>query len=197
MVESAEVEEVKSPGQEDEGEEISEVYKDNAANEIFTTEHSRKFTVSNPHDHHGHIVYDVVGIDDKGRFEVPRRYNDFHCLHEQLAKRWPGIIVPELPKKSSFSAISAKGKDEAYLAERRFFLERFMRQLSAWDFVINGEECQIFFRTQHGDVGKQLSKLPALTSQQIYERLTSGLQIGTDDYDEGQVAKADRVITDF
>ena len=39
MVESAEVEETKVIGQEDEGEEISEVYKDNAANMIFTTEH--------------------------------------------------------------------------------------------------------------------------------------------------------------
>ena len=128
MVESAEqYEEGKSPAPGDEEAEISEVYTDNIANQIFTTEHSRQFTVSNPHDHNGHIVYDVVGVDEKGKFEVMRRYNDFFCLHEQLAKRWPGIIVPELPKKSSFSAISAKGKDEAYLAERRFFLERFLR----------------------------------------------------------------------
>ena len=140
MVESAEIEEVKSPAQDEEAE-ISEVYTDNAANDIFTTEKSRQFTVSNPHDHHGHVVYDVVGVDAKGQFDIKRRYNDFFCLHEQLSKRWPGIIVPELPKKSKFSAISNQGKDEAYLAERRFFLERFLRKLSAWDFVINGEEC--------------------------------------------------------
>ena len=39
--------------------------------------------------------------------------------------------------------------------------------------------------------------MPSLSSQQIFERLTSGLQIEQCDYDEGQVAKADRVITDF
>ena len=65
MVESTEIEEVKSPAQDEEAE-ISEVYADNAANDIFTTEKSRQFTVSNPHDHHGHVVYDVVGVDDKG-----------------------------------------------------------------------------------------------------------------------------------
>ena len=40
MVESTEIEEVKSPAQDEEAE-ISEVYADNAANDIFTTEKSR------------------------------------------------------------------------------------------------------------------------------------------------------------
>ena len=64
------------------------------AGDILTDEVGLQFSVSNPHDYHGHIVYDVKGVDRQGVFECKRRYNEFDSLHEQLTKRWPGILIP-------------------------------------------------------------------------------------------------------
>ena len=147
MVESAYTEEEYkggSPSKGDKGEEageISEMYTNNKASDMFTDDYTIKFTVRNPHDYHGHIVYEVEGEDEKGTFNVNRRYNDFFALHEQLTKRWPGIIVPQIPAKSKFSSITNQGKDTVFLQERRFYLERFLRKLAKFRFVINGEEC--------------------------------------------------------
>ena len=74
--------------------ETGEVYDDNEATNFFGSEFSSRFTVRNPQDSHGHIVYEVSGVDKEGDFMVKRRYNDFHSLHDHLTKRWPGIIVP-------------------------------------------------------------------------------------------------------
>ena len=94
------------------------------------------------------------------------------------------MIVPQIPAKSKFSSITAQGKDEVFLQERRFYLERFMRKLSRFDYIINGEECKIFTRSNQ-DVSKALGKLPALTSEEMYNRLSESLSINVKDYDEG------------
>ena len=195
MVETTE-EESKGPKQGEELAEIGEIYDDNEATDPFADEFSIKFTVRNPQDYHGHIVYEVSGVDEEGDFMVKRRYNDFYIFHEQLAKRWPGVIVPQIPAKSKFSSITAQGKDEVFLQERRFYLERFMRKLSRFDYIINGEECNIFFRSSQ-DVSKALNKLPALSSEDMYKRLSESLNISVKDYDEGQVAKFDTIIAGF
>ena len=159
-------EEYKGEPKGEEAAEISEMYTDDKANDMFTDEYTIKFTVRNPQDSHGHIVYEVTGEDTNGSFDVKRRYNDFFELHAQLTKRWPGIIIPNIPAKSKFSSITNQGKDAVFLQERRYYLERFLRKLARFKFVINGEECQLFFRNSTGgDIGKLLGKLPALTSE--------------------------------
>lgn len=62
-------------------------------------------------------------------------------------------------------------KDIIFLQERRFYLERFLRKLSQYDFIINGEEFQVFSRPQGLDVEKSLSRLVKMTSSQMYERI--------------------------
>ena len=80
-------------------------------------------------------MYDVKGVDSKGQFECKRRYNEFHQLHETLTKRWPDILIPQIPKKKSIG-----NKDRVYLMERRFYLERFIRNLAKFDFLIESPE---------------------------------------------------------
>ena len=58
------------------------------------------FQVTNPHNVNGRMTYDVKGMDEKGPFEVKRRYNDFSLLHEKLTERWPGINIPPIPTKN-------------------------------------------------------------------------------------------------
>ena len=71
-----------------------------------------------------------------------------------------------------------------------------MRKLSRFDYIINGEECKIFTRSNQ-DVSKALGKLPALTSEEMYNRLSESLSINVKDYDEGQIAKFDTIIAGF
>lgn len=42
-----------------------------------------------------------------------------------------------------------------YIIERRYYLERFLRKLSKFDFLINSEEFLLFSRP-NGDIGKML-----------------------------------------
>jgi len=72
-------------------------------------------------------------------------------------------------------------KDTIFLQERRFYLERFMRKMSRYDFIINSQEFQIFARPQGLEVEKSLNKLPKLSSSQLYDRLKEATM--TDDLD--------------
>ena len=119
-----------------------------------------------PQDFNGHIVYNVRGKDQQGEWECKRRYNEFFLLQECLAKRWPSIVLPLVPPKKAVG-----NKDLIFLQERRFYLERFLRKLAQYDFIINSQEFQIFARPQGLEVDKSLSRLPKMSSSQLYDRL--------------------------
>ena len=55
-------------------------------------------------------------------------------------------------------------KDIIFLQERRFYLERFIRKLAQYDFIINSEEFQLFCRPQGLDVEKSLTRLIKMSS---------------------------------
>mmetsp|Transcript_1850 Transcript_1850/g.2803 ORF Transcript_1850/g.2803 Transcript_1850/m.2803 type:complete len:145 (+) Transcript_1850:48-482(+) len=103
--------------------------------DLFADQRSLEFSVRDPQDMGGHIVYVVKGKDSSGEFEVKRRYNEFFLLQDCLQKRWPGILLPQVPPKKAMG-----NKDIVFLQERRFYLERFLRKLCAFEFIIDGEE---------------------------------------------------------
>ena len=107
-------------------------------------------------------------------------------------KRWPGIFIPQIPKKKAIG-----NKDRVYLMERRFYLERFLRNLAKFDFIIESPEFQIFARPTAGEVDRSLNKMPKLSPDQLYERVKTAT--GCDDaaYDERQKEQFDRAITEF
>jgi hypothetical protein len=47
----------------------------------------------------GFYTYLITGSDDKGSFEMRRRYNDFFYFREALTKQWPGVYIPPIPEK--------------------------------------------------------------------------------------------------
>lgn len=131
-----------------------EVY--NQSNDVLEDSNEASWKVFNPQIKNGHVEYSCKGQDDNGTWEGDRRFNEFYKMVEQLDKRWPGIPIPTLPPKKVIG-----NKDLKFINERRFYLERFLKKLSAFKYIINSEEFQVFARPQ-GDIEKTLSKLPAI-----------------------------------
>jgi len=45
------------------------------------------------------------------------------------------MLIPQIPKKKAIG-----NKDRVYLMERRFYLERFIRGLAKYSFLVNSTE---------------------------------------------------------
>ena len=56
------------------------VYAAQEKGDLDSTDKTNMFTVRDPTDFNGHIVYNVKGTDLQGEFECKRRYNEFFCL---------------------------------------------------------------------------------------------------------------------
>lgn len=135
---------------------------------------SLKFTVSNPVKVSGHIKYTVTGEDQDGQFEETRRYKEFFALRVVLVSRWPGIYIPAIPEKQLVG-----NKDVKFIEERRMLLERFMKELSRFDYLINSKEFRTFAR-ERGDIEKLLSSLLRQTPMQILEKYRLNFKIDED-----------------
>jgi hypothetical protein len=92
-------------------------------------------------DRGGHIVYKCRGADNQGTWEGERRYNNFFALREKMEQRWPGIPIPQLPPKK---VLGSKGLK--FINERRFYLERFLKKMATFPFLVNSAEFQAFSR---------------------------------------------------
>ena len=127
-------------------------------------ESSSKFSVTNPikmSDTAGLgigavIKYTVIGFDSQGRFEVQRRYNEFMALQKALNESWPGCYVPAIPEKQFIG-----DKDEQFVEERRQLLERFICELSKYNYLVESREFQIFARGE----GEQTSNFETLVKE--------------------------------
>jgi len=119
----------------------------------------------------GHIKYTVKGEDSEGDFEEVRRFKDFYALRNALVSRWPGVYIPAIPGKKMMG-----NKDEKFVEERRCLLERFMKELSKFDYLIHSKEFKIFAR-EKGDIEKILTALQKQTPMQILEKYRLNFKI--------------------
>jgi hypothetical protein len=147
------------------------------------------FTVSNPTKVGSVIKYSVVGQDSEGRFESQRRFNEFYTLRKVLKERWPGCYIPCIPEKKSVNIDLSKSnplewslagnKDGIFIEERRALLERFLRELARYDFIIESKEFKIFSRGA-GEIDDQLNKLPKQSALAILEKYRLNFKIDED-----------------
>ena len=77
-------------------------------------------------------MYACKGTDSNGSWEGQRRFNEFYMLHQKLEKRWPGVPIPQLPPKKAVG-----NKDIKFINERRFYLERFLKKMAQFPFMLN------------------------------------------------------------
>jgi hypothetical protein len=81
-----------------------------------------------------------------------------------LNERWPGCYVPAIPEKQMTG-----DKDDGFIAERRQLLERFLRECTKYDFLVECREFKIFTRSTT-DATDALQNLPSLTPAMILEK---------------------------
>jgi hypothetical protein len=118
-----------------------------------------EYSVANPQDISGSIHYEVKGKDRAGLWEGKRRYNEFFLLSECLNKRFPGVPLPILPEKQAFG-----NKDIIFLRDRTFYLQRYLRKLARFDFILESPEFQLFSRPQGLNISKALEKLMPMST---------------------------------
>mmetsp|Transcript_33621 Transcript_33621/g.32659 ORF Transcript_33621/g.32659 Transcript_33621/m.32659 type:complete len:131 (+) Transcript_33621:228-620(+) len=106
-----------------------------------------------------------------------RRYNDFFALHQALCQRWPGMYIPNIPPKQAIG-----NKDMKFILDRRYYLERFLRKIAKYDYLMNSEEFAMFARPT-GDIEKTLAKIPRLPTGTIIERIRGVTEINEKRYD--------------
>jgi len=124
-------------------------------------------------------------------WEGDRRYNEFHKLHEKLDQRWPGIPLPMLPPKKAIG-----NKDIKFINERRFYLERFLKKMSAFEYILNSQEFTIFSRP-NGDSEKMLGAVPKSSSGDIVEKYREVLGIQEHMVDPIEKDKLDQQCLEF
>ena len=134
----------------------------------------QQFSVSNPIKAGGHIKYSVNGVDSTGGFEESRRFREFYALKNALSSRWPGVYIPALPEKKLMG-----NNDDKFVEERRSLLERFMKELAKYDYLIHSQEFKTFARDR-GDLEKILGSLTKQTPFQVLEKYRQNFNVEED-----------------
>ena len=116
-----------------------------------------KFSVTNPVKVGGHFKYTVQGVDDEGEFKEQRRFREFNALSLTLRMRWPGCYVPAIPEKQLINT-----NDSQFIEDRSQLLERFMKEIAKFDYIVFSKEFKVFVRGQ-GEIDKVLNALPKQT----------------------------------
>jgi sorting nexin-1/2 len=86
-------------------------------------------------------------------------------------------------------------KEEKFLEERRYFLERFLQKMATVDFILTSDEFKVFSRL-NGDIEKALSSLPKLSPDLILDRFKNSFEVECSPTKE-KCLHSKAVISDF
>ena len=101
--------------------------------------------------------------------------------------------IPQIPPKKTIG-----NKDVKFINERRFYLERFLKKMASYPYVLNSAEFQAFARPQAGgDIEKLLSKMTPQSNQEIYNKLKTSLEIEEHIYDILRLDNLGKVSDEF
>mmetsp|Transcript_5691 Transcript_5691/g.9025 ORF Transcript_5691/g.9025 Transcript_5691/m.9025 type:complete len:169 (+) Transcript_5691:256-762(+) len=101
-----------------------------------------------------HIEYHVKGQDSLGEIDVFRRYREFHHFRDLLFCRYPGLVIPSIPPKQATG-----NKEDAFIEERMYFLDQFLKNVAATPYLASAPEVQLFLRPKN-KVEESLKSLP-------------------------------------
>jgi|JI9StandDraft_1071089.scaffolds.fasta_scaffold130042_1 sorting nexin-1/2 len=134
-----------------------------------------------------YVVYDVIGRDKHGDFNVKRRYSEFAELRKKLTENWPGYFIPPIPEKKATGNTTPE-----FIKMRQHFLDHFMSRCARMVHIFYSEEMQGFLRGA-GDVIKTLSNIKPLTPTLMFERNRSLFP----EYDREFTEKVDKSVKKY
>ena len=70
---------------------------------------------------------------------ISKRYRDFEALRKKLVENWPGVFIPNL---TQIKTESKKYRD--IVGMRWYIMNRFLKQLSKIDYLMNSDEIELF-----------------------------------------------------
>lgn len=94
---------------------------------------------------------------DRPQLSVVRRYSDFLWLHEELARSFPGVIIPPLPgkhvvgrlKEPFFPEKKRVEEEKHFLAERKRSLEKFLKRISKHHLLRDNSSFKAFLEVDN------------------------------------------------
>ena len=86
-------------------------------------------------------------------------------------------------------------KNDKFLEERKYFLERFLKISWRVSYIIRSEEFKIFSRPT-GEVDRLFEQLPTVTPEYIFERLTTELELRIEE-DESKAIENQEAIQKY
>ena len=99
----------------------------------------------------------IIEIQPTGT-TIERRYSDFDSLRQELLKRYPGYLIPPIPKKKV-----GKTTETAFLLKRQDLLQRFLNEVLCHPILANSDlVCQFLTLAQKEWENriKVMSKIP-------------------------------------
>ena len=119
-----------------------------------------------------HIVYKIKGRDSLGEIDIARRYREFHMFRDILFSRYPGLVIPAIPPKQATGNTT-----DIFVEERMYFLDVFLRKLSAMPYLASTPEVQLFLRPEGGKVEIAFKSMGATTTDHVLRYYRQTLRI--------------------
>lgn len=110
-----------------------------------------------------YVLYTLTG-SSVNNTDINRRYSDFFALRKKLCERWPGIYIPNIPKKKAVGNLEIKT-----ILSRTKLLNLFSERLAKYDYLLSSEEFNLFLSDQP-NIAKQLEKMPSLKYEELCEK---------------------------
>ena len=105
-----------------------------------------------------HIVYKITTNSNlpgfNGETSVERRYSDFDWISEQLAKDYPGIVIPALPEKETFGFAKLGFTSAAQIESRTRGLEKFLQRVAAHNQLVYSQKFTTFLQTDENGLNQ-------------------------------------------
>jgi sorting nexin-25 len=106
---------------------------------------------------------------------VPRRYSEFHELHQRLRRRYPSTRSLEFPRRRMVMKLQKQ-----FLQNRRIGLERYIQQLLQMSDVCRSREFRSFLSQQ--TIGSENGSSEASNAQDIVSRIYNSVTEGMDEF---------------
>ena len=99
-------------------------------------------------------------------------------LRNVLFHRFMGLYVPPIPEKKAMG-----NTEDVFVQERRFFLDKFMKDIAGLPYLYESQEFAIFLRPA-GELETCFNQLPLLTTDQMLARFREVIPVDEQGADE-------------